>query len=56
MCACKHCNVKLFYVIEHIEIADKFITSKNTDLTRFFIIKPTHPGRPKTDLGGKNPQ
>ena len=40
MCACKHCNVKLslYYSIEHIEVADEFITSKNTDITRFFII------------------
>jgi len=33
--------------MEHIEVADEFITSKNTDLTRFFIIKPRHPGRLK---------
>jgi len=26
------------YIIEHIEAADEFITSKNTDVTRFFII------------------
>jgi len=27
---------------------------KKRDLTRFFIIKPRHPGRPrKADLGGK---
>jgi len=44
------------YIIEHIEVADEFITSKNTDLTRFFAIKPRHTGRLKTDLGGKNPQ
>jgi len=30
ICACKHCNVKLsLYYIEHIEITDEFITSKN---------------------------
>jgi len=23
------------YIIEHIEVADEFITSKNTDFTRF---------------------
>jgi len=34
--------------VEHIEVADEFITSKNTDFTRFFIIKPRHLGRPKT--------
>jgi len=28
-------------MIEHIEVADDFMTSKNTDLMRFFIIKPT---------------
>jgi len=40
MCACKHCNVKssLYCIIEHIEVADEFITSKNKDITRFFII------------------
>jgi len=26
------------YIIEHIEVVDEFITSKNTDITRFFII------------------
>jgi len=26
------------YIIEHIEIADEFITSKNTDTMRSFII------------------
>ena len=36
MWACKHCNKSC--LIEHIEVADEFITSKNTDLTRFFII------------------
>jgi len=44
------------YIIEHIAFADKFITSKNTDFTRFFKIKRRHTGRLKTDLGGKNPQ
>jgi len=29
------------HIIEHTEVADELITSKNTDLTRFFIIKPT---------------
>jgi len=33
------------YIIEHIEVADEFITSKNTDLTRIFIIKSRHTGR-----------
>jgi len=51
MCACKHCNVKLSsYCIEHNEVADEFITSKNTDFTRFFIIKPIHPGRLKKQI------
>jgi len=36
MCACKHCNIKLsLYYIEHIEVVDEFITSKNPDLMRF---------------------
>jgi len=49
MCACKHCNIKLstVYIIEHIEDADEFITSKKIDLRRNFIIKPWHPGRQK---------
>ena len=34
ICVCKHCNIKLFF-IEHIEVADEFITSTNTDLTQF---------------------
>jgi len=29
LCACKHCNVKLSLYIEHIEVADEFITSNN---------------------------
>jgi len=39
-CACKHCNVQYLYIIERIErieVADETITSKNPDLTRFFI-------------------
>jgi len=28
-----------------VEVANEFITSKNTVLTRFYIIKPTPPGR-----------
>jgi len=28
MCACKECDVKLSLFIEHIEVADEFITSK----------------------------
>jgi len=35
------------YIIEHVEVADEVITSKHRDLTRFFIIKPRHPGPPK---------
>jgi len=27
--------VRYLYIIENIEVADEFITSKNTDLTRF---------------------
>jgi len=40
MCACKHCNAKLslYCIIEQIEVADEFTTSKNTDITRFFMI------------------
>jgi len=39
-----------FYIIAHIEVADEFITSKNTDLTGFFIIKPRHLGRLKKQI------
>jgi len=38
------------YIIEHIEVADYFITSKNPDLTRFFVIKTRHPGRLKKQI------
>jgi len=55
MCACKHCNVKLSLYYEHIEVADEFITSKNTDFTRFFIITWTHRSTKKTALDGKKP-
>jgi len=55
MCACKHCNVKYLYIIEHIEVADEFIISKNTDFTRFFIIKPRHTSRLKSWSGWKKP-
>ena len=51
MCACKHCSIKLYlYYIEHIGVADEFITSKQTDLTQFFIIKPRHPGGLKKQI------
>jgi len=43
------------YIIERIEVADETITSKNSDLTRFFIIKPRHAGRLKISSGWKNP-
>jgi len=33
-----------------VEVADEFITSKSTDLTLFFIIKPTHPGGLKKEI------
>jgi len=46
----------LLYIIEHTEVADEFITSKKQDLTRFFIIKPRHPGRLKSRSGWKTPQ
>jgi len=46
----QHSNVKLSF--EHIEVADEFTTSKNTHLTRFFIIKPGHPGRLKKSRSG----
>jgi len=55
---CAHVNTVMLsylYIIEHIAFADKFITSKNTDFTRFFKIKRKHTGRLKTDLGGKKP-
>jgi len=32
-------------MIEHIEVADDFITPKQTDLMRFFIITRRHPCR-----------
>jgi len=38
-------------MFEHTEVADEFITSDNPDLTRFFIIKPGHPGRQKIYMG-----
>ena len=38
------------YIIEHIEVADEFITSKNTDLNRFFVIKLRHPGQLKKQI------
>jgi len=48
MCTRKHCDVKSYlYIIKHIEVAGEFITSKNTDLMRFSIIRPRHPGRLK---------
>jgi len=52
MSACKRCNIQLsLYYIEHIEVADAFITSKNPDLTRCFIIKRRHTSRlKKADL------
>ena len=31
--------MKSLYTIEHIEVVDEVITSENTDLTGFFIIK-----------------
>jgi len=48
MCACKHCNKPYHYIIEHIEISDEFITSKQPDLTLFFITQPRHLGRLKS--------
>ena len=40
-----------------VEIVDEFITSKNADLTRFFIIKTYTPSRLKNRSGWKkNPQ
>jgi len=41
--------------IEQIDVADEFITSKNTDLTRFFIIKPRHTAQLKNISGWKKP-
>jgi len=46
------------YNIEHIEVADEFITSKHPDLTRFFISKPRYPDPSLTEKcrsGWKNP-
>jgi len=37
--------------IEHIEVADEFITSENPDLMRVFIIKPRHLSRLKKQIG-----
>ena len=52
MCACRHCHMKLPLnsIIEHIEVAHRFGTSKNPDLTRFFIIKPRDTGRLKKQI------
>ena len=50
---CAHGNTVMqsyLYIIKHIEVADEFIASKNTDLTRFFIIKPRQPGRLKKQI------
>jgi len=46
---CAHANTCL-YIIEHMEVADELITSKNPDLTWFFIIKTRHPGRLKKQI------
>jgi len=35
------------YTTEHTAVADEFITSKNTDLTLFSIIKQRHTDRLK---------
>jgi len=43
-------------IMEHIEVADEFITSRNTDLMRFFRVKPRQPGRQKNRSGWKKPQ
>jgi len=52
MCALNTANAKLslYCIIEHIEVADEFITSKNVDFTRFFIIKPRHTGQLKKQI------
>jgi len=55
---CAHENTVIqsyLYIIEHIEVADEFITSKNADLTRFFTINLTHPDRLKNRPGWKKP-
>jgi len=41
-------------IMNLVEVAKEF-TSKNTDLTQFFIIKPTHPGQLKNRSGWKKP-
>jgi len=51
MCACTHCYINISY-IEYVEAADELTTSKNTDLTRFFIIKPRHTGGLKNNRSG----
>jgi len=52
---CAHANTCYLYIIEHIEVDDEFITLKNPDFTRFFVIKARHPGRLKSRSGWKKP-
>jgi len=47
---CVHANNCYLHIIEHIEVAHEFITSKNPDLTRFFMVKARHPGRLKKQI------
>jgi len=47
---CTHANTVIksyLYIVEHIGVAGERITSKNPNLTRFFIIKPRNPTRLK---------
>jgi len=38
------------YLFVHTEVADVFMTSKNTDFTRFFMIKPRHTRRLRNQI------
>ena len=55
MCSCKHCNIQLsLYYWTHWNFLWTY-HFKNTDLTRFFIIKPRYPGRLKNRSELKKP-
>ena len=53
-----YCNAKLslYYWTHCTVVIDEFITSKNTDFTLFFTIKPRHTDRLKNRSRWKNPQ
>jgi len=49
----EHANTEIksyLYIIEHIEVLDEFLSSKNPDLTRFFMIKSRRPCRLKKQI------